>query len=777
MSTNLLDGAYFVAAEGNLVAVGAFRGVTLFSVSTPSAGVLKHEWPVQNSIGSLAISKSVLAMASPFDQSVTLLSVSNLDMPVELATLEKGSPGWDNLGAPSAVAISGNLLVIASRDDHVVTLANITDPSHPLPLAALKQGSFGFADLIYPNSVAVAGNLLAIANWDTDGPHQLVLVDVSDPVNPAKRATLDIDAIQIAPGQSSLALAGNALALATASPDVVILIDVTDPDKPALRASLQGGERVALSPTRLAIASLGSVTLFDVSNLGRPLELGAATDGVAGMHLLPLRGMAFAGTNIALAQSNFQPDLYPSYSGFSLLSFQPQPLGLLSRGWVGVGTSSPTAPLDVVGSVAVEQADFFSVNAERVELGVNNTASAGASTAIGERTIASAVAATALGDTTIASGFAATALGSKSNASGDDSIAGGDNSTASGVVSFAMGEHANASGRYSTALGSLTTAGGEASFAAGSHVRALTDHSFVWGDGQTGSYFDSTRPDQFLIRAQGGVVINTAFPAAALDVTATLGGAILGTASTGNALFGICYDSGSSGVYGENQSEGFGLAGRTSGEGIAVFGENTNDVGWAGYFHGGVGVTGQLQLGTAKLPGSLNYGSYGLIVEGGGINVKFGNIDLDAGDVTAQLFLLNSDRNAKADFAPADTGDVLDRLIQIPIQTWRFKTESKGIKHLGPMAQDFHHAYGLGSTPTAIASVDESGVALAAIQGLNEKVEKEVRALRTELASKEASIKDLNSQITELRRLVDDLSIARKQVKYTAVSPTGPAER
>ena len=50
--------------------------------------------------------------------------------------------------------------------------------------------------------------------------------------------------------------------------------------------------------------------------------------------------------------------------------------------------------------------------------------------------------------------------------------------------------------------------------------------------------------------------------------------------------------------------------------------------------------------------------------------------------------------------------------------------EGDGARHLSPMAQDFHAAFGLNGTDDKhIATVDEGGVALAAIQGLNEKVE------------------------------------------------------
>jgi len=87
-----------------------------------------------------------------------------------------------------------------------------------------------------------------------------------------------------------------------------------------------------------------------------------------------------------------------------------------------------------------------------------------------------------------------------------------------------------------------------------------------------------------------------------------------------------------------------------------------------------------------------------------------------------------SDRNRKTDFAPVNARDLLAKLAALPVQTWRYTNEVSELRHLGPMAQDFRAAFGLGDDDRTIAIVDEGGVALAAIQGLNQKVEEDRRA-------------------------------------------------
>jgi len=110
----------------------------------------------------------------------------------------------------------------------------------------------------------------------------------------------------------------------------------------------------------------------------------------------------------------------------------------------------------------------------------------------------------------------------------------------------------------------------------------------------------------------------------------------------------------------------------------------------------------------------------------------------------------NSDRNAKTGFASVDTAAVLEKVARLPIQQWRFKTEVEEVKHVGPMAQDFQEAFGLGDIPTAIATVDADGVALAAIQGLHQKVESENAMLRAENA-------ELKARLERIERLVEQV--------------------
>jgi trimeric autotransporter adhesin len=100
-----------------------------------------------------------------------------------------------------------------------------------------------------------------------------------------------------------------------------------------------------------------------------------------------------------------------------------------------------------------------------------------------------------------------------------------------------------------------------------------------------------------------------------------------------------------------------------------------------------------------------------------------------------------SDRNAKRAFRDEDGEAALAKLSRMRIQSWEYKTQLGGVRHLGPVAQDFREAFGLGESETTINSVDADGVSLLAAQALARRTEaqaKEISELRRELAELKA---------------------------------------
>lgn len=132
-----------------------------------------------------------------------------------------------------------------------------------------------------------------------------------------------------------------------------------------------------------------------------------------------------------------------------------------------------------------------------------------------------------------------------------------------------------------------------------------------------------------------------------------------------------------------------------------------------------------------------------------------------------------SDRNLKENFAPLDGEEVLAGLTSVPIYTWNYKAEDASVRHLGPTAQDFYAAFGLGADDKHISTVDTDGVALAAIQGLYRVVrEKDARIAALEVRM-EAQDKRMASQQKQIDELMGRLAAVEATVAQADTTPAG----
>jgi hypothetical protein len=111
-----------------------------------------------------------------------------------------------------------------------------------------------------------------------------------------------------------------------------------------------------------------------------------------------------------------------------------------------------------------------------------------------------------------------------------------------------------------------------------------------------------------------------------------------------------------------------------------------------------------------------------------------------------------SDRDTKDRVARVDAQSVLEKVARIPINEWSYI--GYGQRHIGPMAQDFHAQFPLNENDKALNDADLHGVALAAIQGLNQKVEEQ----REQLIQKQSEIGDLKEHLARLNELVNTLA-------------------
>ncbi|NTX40978.1 tail fiber domain-containing protein [Myxococcus sp. CA033] len=116
------------------------------------------------------------------------------------------------------------------------------------------------------------------------------------------------------------------------------------------------------------------------------------------------------------------------------------------------------------------------------------------------------------------------------------------------------------------------------------------------------------------------------------------------------------------------------------------------------------------------------------------------------------VFSCTSDRHQKEDFRRVDGEQLLAKVARLPVETWRYKEEASGVRHLGPVAQDFRAAFGLGVDDTSIGMLDIDGVNMAAIQALERRTR--------ELHVRDAEVDALKAELAELKRGVAELKAA-----------------
>jgi hypothetical protein len=295
-------------------------------------------------------------------------------------------------------------------------------------------------------------------------------------------------------------------------------------------------------------------------------------------------------------------------------------------------------------------------------------------------------------------------------------IGGGQNNIATSPYATVPGGYGNrAVGARSLAAGGSSCAGGNGSVALGdkAETRAGNGASNVGcasgvnsgdpdGDEGTFAYADtgvtsflSTGPNQFNIRARGGVGINTAPPNSTVEVT------IQADADDGDYA-NLWLKQKSANANGVMLSVGDG-----GGVNNASF--------YVDHFSGAAQARRMELLGT----GAVTIRS----------NVTQANTGVTMA-ANAGSWSSLSDRRLKTAIELVDAGEILDRLLATPISTWSYIAQGEGVRHIGPMAQDFAAAFGLGENDTTISTIDADGVALAAIQGLNRKLELENADLR-----------------------------------------------
>jgi hypothetical protein len=310
--------------------------------------------------------------------------------------------------------------------------------------------------------------------------------------------------------------------------------------------------------------------------------------------------------------------------------------------------------------------------------------------------------------------------GQFNSAAGSKSIAGGEQSTASGDSAVAFGSGSTASADRAIALVSAT-ASGVGAIAAGSGAQATNDDSLALGPSSI---------------SQGLASVAIGPSSASGNFSTAIG---LQAHATGqfSQAFGFRADTANhaGAVVISDGSQPFSVTCTpTPSSAQSACAQADNEVRIRGA--GGIRLRTSIQASDVA-----------------GANSNTG-CDLSAGSGT---WSCSSSRELKTDFSAIDPRAILESLVSLPIQSWRFKAEDPALRHVGPVAEDFAAAFPLGQSDKQITMSDEQGVALAAIQALYQIVREQAAAWAQRDADKDVTIAAQAARISDLEQQVETL--------------------
>ena len=152
-----------------------------------------------------------------------------------------------------------------------------------------------------------------------------------------------------------------------------------------------------------------------------------------------------------------------------------------------------------------------------------------------------------------------------------------------------------------------------------------------------------------------------------------------------------------------------------------------------------------------------------------------------SGDATAAGALLqNADPAATESRAPVDGNQMLERIIDLPVESFEYADDESDARHVGPSGADFRAAFGLGASDATVAPGDIGGVTLAAIQALARNAaasDARVDGVTRRLGVVEGATGALGGDVGALKQIATQLGDLGRKVTGLQAADTAAARK
>ncbi|OGH92509.1 MAG: hypothetical protein A2534_05225, partial [Candidatus Magasanikbacteria bacterium RIFOXYD2_FULL_39_9] len=351
-STTAGTGTYSVFVSGRYAYTANFssNNISVIDVSNPTAPRQVSTVNVGTSPYSIYVSGKYAYVANFGSSNVSIVDISNPVAPRQISTV--------NVEAnPQSIYVSGRYAYTANASSNTISVIDISNPSAPVQVATTSVGEG-------PHSIYVSGRYAYVANSTSN---TISVVDISNPTAPVQVATTSVST-----QPESIFVSGRYAYLSSAAvPNVISILDVSNPLAPrvVVSTSIDGVDfSIYLSGRYLysVNSDADSISIIDISGteVTSLIAHSAEVGNIQSRNDVFAQGNIMAGTSLNVgaggimsqgALSIFASSTGATSSIFSIDSAASSSIfRVFSNGKIGIGTSTPTATLDVQGELEVD---------------------------------------------------------------------------------------------------------------------------------------------------------------------------------------------------------------------------------------------------------------------------------------------------------------------------------------------------------------------------------------------------------------------------------------
>jgi hypothetical protein len=314
-----------IAVSGNYAYITntVSHTLTIYDVNNPAMPVQTGSVSTGTLPASVAVMGNFAYVTNRVSNTLTIYNISNPNSPYQVGYIDTESE-------PICIAVTGNYAYVINNVGNSMTVYNISNPSSPFQVGSAGTG-------LYPYWVTISGNYAYIVNSSSNS---LTIYDVSNPSSPFQVSSANTGSFP-----TSVAVSGNIACVANYQSDDITIFDVSDPANPSMVNSVGTGSK----PLCVAILNNNTYVTNNVSNTLQVIQVKCPQ-----INIEVQNDQVILNNPTWISKNN---DVYNTNSGN-----------------VGIGTTNPSARLDVVGgSVQTNQQFISTINTGTAPMIISST--------------------------------------------------------------------------------------------------------------------------------------------------------------------------------------------------------------------------------------------------------------------------------------------------------------------------------------------------------------------------------------------------------------------